>query len=312
MLDLKLTEIFGVLGVGIFVVITIVYFYFLAQKLFNIRRHNKDAFISWLKGTLSGDYKDTGYAIISGLIVYSAGLLMQDITDHMTDSDTNLNPVISFVKQTNLLDNEGELRKAVLIEDGKKLTGLGKEIFSKARFILKTDSAEKLDFFDEGMKPQQYWSIHGDSICKLKKDLTGFVNRLYYTCKNWCYLEAQPVHKELDDIQERIDFSRSIAIMAFLAMLGILLLYIVYYAVELFFKKKNSRFKVVLHLAGQPAQKNNVAVRRVSRRVFHPLRALLILGCITYAASVCYSAAEKNFNERAMGYYVSQIKFAKK
>ena len=99
MIDLKLTEIFSILGVGIFVVISIAYFYFLFPRLFNIKRHNKDAFTHWLKTALNGNYKDTAFAIVSALLVYSAGILTQNITDHMTDSERNFNPLISFVNE---------------------------------------------------------------------------------------------------------------------------------------------------------------------------------------------------------------------
>jgi hypothetical protein len=306
MIDLKLTEVFGVLGVGIFMVISLVYFFFLYQKLFNIRRHNKDAFISWLKLTLNGNYKDTGYAIVSGLLVYCAGLLTQDITDHMTDSETNTNPIISFVKTTPLLENEGELRKAVLIDKEKKLTGLGREVFGNAQKILAKDSVQELRFFNDSRKPADYWAQHGDSIYSLKRELTGFINGLYYTAKNWCYMKSPPVQKELDDIQERIDFSRSIAITAFLAIIGILLLYTWYYINEWLLKKKSSRFKVVAAIAKISPQSSS---RKVERKVFYPYRALVILIIIMYVAAICYSAAEKNFNERAMGYYVSQLKY---
>ena len=114
-------------------------------------------------------------------------------------------------------------------------------------------------------------------------------------------MESEPTQKELDDIQERIDFSRSICIISFFAILGILLMYLPYYTNELM-KKKTSRFKVIIHRFNK---------RVVVRKVFNPARAIIILLVILYVAKICYSAAEKNFNERAMGYYVSQMKFNK-
>jgi hypothetical protein len=307
MIDLKLTEIYSILGVGIFVMITLVYFYFLAQKLFNIRRHNRNPFFVWLQETLKTNYKDSGYALVTAILVYSSGLLTQDITDHMTDSERNFNPIISFVKNVNLIENEGEMRKASLVESDTKLTGLGREVFKHANEILHIDSLKKLPLFNEGDDVAGYWQLHGKDILdstKWNKNFTDLVSGIYYTSKNWCYLRSEPVRKELDAIQERIDFSRSICILSFLGILGILLIYLAYYLRELF-KKKSSRFKIVsVFIINEEVKK-----REVFRKVFYPFRSLLILLVIMYVARICYSAAEKNFNERAMGYYVSHLKF---
>jgi hypothetical protein len=316
MLDLKLTEIFSVLGVGIFVVISIVYFYFLLQRLFNIRRHNKDAFFIWLKNTLNANYKDTGYAIVIGLVIYSAGMLTQDLTDHMTDSERNFNPLISFVKSVELLETEGDLRRAVLIENPEKLTGLGSEVFGNARKIFGMDATKPpLEFFDDGTEAKCFWKVHGAEISRdidRNSSLNKLVNGLYYTSKNWCFLRSDPIRNELSDIQERIDFSRSICIIAFIDILVILLFYAAYYLNEFFFKKSRSRFKVVSLDQTTKAGEPPVFKRKVHKRIFNPLRCIFILTLIIYASRICYSAAEKNFNERAMGYYTSELKFAKK
>ncbi|MGB5008558.1 MAG: hypothetical protein WBO39_16585 [Ferruginibacter sp.] len=309
MIDIKFAEIFSILGVGILVTITLVYFFFLAQKLFNIRRHNKNPFFVWLKEILKNNYRDSGYAIVSAILVYSTGVLTQDLTDHMTDSENNLNPIISFVKNVNLLNNEGELRKASLVENNTKLTGLGREVFKNTREILHIDSAKTIKFFNDPTQVPGYWEEHGTGImdtADLKNAFMDLIGGIYYTSKNWCYLKAEPIRKELDAIQERIDFSRSVCIVSFFGLMGIILIYLAYYVYEQF-KKKSSRFKIITVF-----RINDIVRRReIHKKVFYPTRSVLILLLLIYISRICYSAAEKNFNERAMGYYVSHLKIEK-
>lgn len=306
MIELKLSEFFGVLGVGSFVIISIVYFNYLLTKLFNVRRHNNITFLVWMKAELSKSHKDTALAIGAVLAVYCSGVLIQDVTDHLKDSKTSFNKVVQFVEdKVGLLQDESELRKDVLIKDGKKLTPLGREVFDSAARILNT-KAPTLDFFNNNTPAAIYWEKNGKNIlCKYEDSLMRFVDKIYYTSKNWCYIQSEPVRKELESIQERIDFARSILIVAFFDFSLIVLFYLCYYIRERL-KPKADRFIVV------KTRRNGRSSNEIRHfKVFKPFLAFGIIGGIIIITQTGFVAAEKNFNERAMGYYVSQFKFQK-
>ncbi len=303
MIEFNLFEFFGILGVGTFAILSAIYFIFEYQRLFNTKKHNENAFYKWLKQVLKSNYRDSLLIVVAAVSVYSAGILAQDITDKLTDTadNTNLARKLPFIKK--LLPNEGKLRVESLVKSDTSLTHLGGEVFDSAHKIMNTPKNGLPFMNNSSIKADSFWRKEGryimDSIRKWdpKPKFVDFVNGIYYTSKNWCYLRSGPVRSELEGIQERIDFSRSLLLIAYLNSLLLILFYLVYYIPE-FRKGKKNRFIVC----------NPGAFEIPFKKIFYPT-ALLICAFIILITRIGYIAAEKNFNERAMGYYVSQFKY---
>lgn len=294
MIDLNIIEIFSTVGVGLATCILLAYFYFYFCKLFFVKMYNTNAFLNWLKHNLNKDFSKTGHSIALSVLVYSLGVIMLDMTDYMTDSDGGSNPVVALVQKASLLEKEKNIRKNTLIRDETELTGLGKEILSNPEF-----PAHKALFFagvNHAVSAEEQWKKYGTTISSnpvLLSNLSGSINQLYYDAKNWAYLNSDPVRKELSLIQHHIDFTRSIAIISALSIALLILIFAVYIVRESLKGKK--AFCVIVN-------------GKERRMFFYPRLSLLVLIPILLAARECYYAAEKNFDERAFGYYSSYLK----
>lgn len=273
MFDFNIIEVFSTIGVGLASAILLAYFYFLFCKYFFIHMHNQNAFLVWFKASLEKDYTKTGHALVTLILIYGLGILIQDITDYMTDSDENKNPVICAFQKLSLLDREGELRRNALFKNEEKMTHLGKEIMTDSQLLKTAHLKNAVGFHD-----------------------IGAINGIYYTSKNWAYLHAPPVREELQSIQNRVDFTRSIYVEAFISLILIVVFFLAYIIKELARGKKN-RFTV---------KEKDVS----EGKFFFPRLSLIVLIPILIISRYCYIAAENNFNERAFGYYVSHFRYA--
>lgn len=317
MFDVKLYEIFEPLGIGIMAAVLMAYFYFLFFKLFNIRRYNKDAFTSWLKTNLQNDYTKSGYAVIVSIAIYGLGILTQDFTDHLSDSENSGTRIVNIIKRVGFLDREGDLRMETLLKNDSAFTGLGSEIFSNLdAYYGPITSKNNIDF----TVVRDRWKEAGPGIMKTavgRKNFISLVNDIYYTSKNWCYMNSEPVRDELQNIENRVDLSRSICTIAFFSLFIIVLLFFSYYVRELL-KGPDKSFKVLvtekigfyngrwLPVRNNSAQGYNKTT--VVRKVLFPVRSFICLLIILFGCRICYMSSEYNFNERALGYYISYLK----
>lgn len=300
MFELKLTELLSTIGAGLIVIVISVYFFFLTQKLYNPKKHNSNGFFNWFRETLKIEFKQTGYAFVASFLIFAAGTLTEDITDHMADSEESQNEFIRVVKEMRILKREGELRKETLIKSDTSLTGLGHEIFGNLRHFQDSATIKNNFYFTEGTAAS-YWKKNGRTIlndASKLNNLTNMINGLYYTAKNWCYMKNDPVRGELKDIQNRIDFARSVCLISSVTIVLHIILFMIYYLKEIL--RGNRRFKVIITA-------NHKTVTQ--RLVFSPFRTLAILLVVFYLSKKAYEVAEKNFNERAFGYYISNCKF---
>lgn len=299
MFELKLSELLSTIGAGLIVIVITVYFYFLAQKLYNPRKHNRNGFFNWFRQTLKIEFSQTGYALVTSFLIFAVGSLTEDITDHMADSEESKNGFVTLVKKMNILKKESELRKDILIESDTTLSGLGGEVFNNLHYFHDALTRSKSRFFNT-TDARTYWSKYGPVILgesTLSEKFSGSINGLYYTAKNWCYLNSTPVRDELKDIQNRIDFARSLCLISSVTFLLLLSFFAVYYIKE--FSKGKKRFKVFITA-------NNKTVTR--HLVFYPVRSVILLVIVFCVSRMAYEVAEKNFNERAFGYYISNYK----
>jgi hypothetical protein len=302
MFELKLTELLSTIGAGLIVIVISVYFYFLTQKLYNPRKHNSNGFFNWFTETLKIEFKQTGYAFVASFLIFAAGTLTEDITDHMADSEDSKNAFVTLVKNMKILKKEGELRKETLIKSDTALSGLGHEIFGNLHYF-KDSAAIKRDIFFTTDNAGEYWKKNGAYILAdstREKKLISMINGLYYSAKNWCYLNSVPARDELKDVQNRIDFARSVCLISSVTLLVLIFFFVIYYIRELC--KGNKRFKVFI------TQNQKTITRRL---VFSPHRSIFLLILIFCISRMAYEVAEKNFNERAFGYYISHFKLNK-
>lgn len=306
MIDINIFELLSTIGIGTVAMISLLYCYFISLKLFNARKHNSEAFITWVKNYLREEYKQSGYTLITSVLIFSLGVMTEDFTDHLADSETSRNPIVSTLKSFELLRSEGELRRQTLVVNDTSLSGLGKEIFNNKKINSDTNQLKNNNYFFNTGNASEYWKEKGSSIlndANRLKSFNSFVNRIYYTAKNWCYLKSEPARKELEEIQTRIDLARSLSLISFFSLILVIILYSGYYINELLLKKKN-KFTIV-----NTTISDGVERTFPERKVFYPFRAIIVLLLIFLVTKLCYEVAENNFNERAFGYYISYLKF---
>jgi 5'-nucleotidase (lipoprotein e(P4) family) len=265
------------------------------------------------------------------LICFGLGVFAEGVTDYQTDTESKLSNFVSD-RQTSLLGTEGEHRFRTLfapVEEGDKethrLNGLGKAVFSH-RDVLSTLCANAL-FLDDPVAfvraDASEIDLHRSVGSSWKTDLSaaenvlraakGYVNAFYYAAKNWCY--AQPTYfRELERLQLRIDWARSsFLVQSWAAFAG---------AVWLIGTLLVLGFVRVIALAGPPrpapedarllaavrARLCNGGIERYLTRGFGRLAVLTPL-VLPVAAVSCFSYrfAEQQFNERALGYWISSL-----
>ena len=221
------------------------------------------------------------HASICFPVVFAFGLMVQDVSDHLTDTE--------FRFGSYPLGSEGWHRLRVLFADDKfqEVNALWKNMGSQSvhlERILKStyESTEDVDLFLADL---------GKFVEKRCHRLAErYINAIFYEAKNWAY--SQSGHfSELQSIQRRIDFARSIYLLAAVALV-VALVVLAGCAVAL---RRNSG-------VGRGAVRRRSEVLRVRRGVGVAILVLFAVGGLTDYA---YGRAQWYFNERAFGYYVS-------
>ena len=213
--------------------------------------------------------------------IYGFGLIVQDITDNLTDSEYRK---VFFISdwQHRVLDSEGNHRLKVLFED-RKATGLWTNISSEMGYIsqilyrIYPKNADKVSEFLKS--PVEFAKCN-------KEQARKFVNTIYYEAKNWAYLQKN-YFAELESIQRRIDFSRSTFLVSTWGVVLFPLLVIVSF-VRLYRQPQNTITK--------------------SKLPIKLLKVLSLLVAVSIFGWFGYDRAETNFNERAFGYFFSHLR----
>jgi acid phosphatase len=277
----------------------------------------KDSFFQWIfKG--KNKLQERLYALILLLFAFGLGLIVQDFTDQLTDSSEyipNKSLLINKVSkiQRNILCSEGELRFRTLIKKERGVYGLrvlGKDIFlgrsDHVHFLVQPKEGEDYEFLAD---PKLF--LNGSRNQNEKKNYLkdrlekaeGIINKIYHPSKNWVY--SQPTYyDEMEKIQRRIDFSRSIFILAswaiiyiFLATLGSLLFRVM-------------KIAPFAKLTGQLSKGNNAKILtpiNYRKLLYRSLIALLLFSIMCIISLFGYHHAEEIFNERCFGYYSSHL-----
>lgn len=235
------------------------------------------------------------------VLSYSFGQIIEDSTDHLTDSSSD--DQVHAPHPIWFLGTEYYHRLRTLCgirNDSIYVNGLGKEVLiideiTKDVLDRVYEDAIAVKFVNHIQKQKAnqvppkttFISVaEADTSNSLKR----FVSQVYYKCKNWCY--KQPTYyDELERIQDRIDFSRSTFYVMYITSPILLILLIITVVKNLSF----SSHKIRRH-------------RLIEYQTF-VLISTIIFGIVSLNG---YRFSEVIFNERAFGYYYSNEKEIKR
>jgi hypothetical protein len=224
-------------------------------------------------------------------LIFATGILLEDVSKNIVAERWPISPLFNYI-----LDTDRELRLRSLFEVNSqsaqhidiKPNGIYDEL-SETRhddtifqyYWTKVQSAIKSDpKVNKGRRSEieSYTRINGDGQVR---DFQAWVNGIFYAAKNHVY-GKDTYYGELDDIEKRIDFTRSLTAVCMLYSFMYFLL------LALSFIKPLAAF---------------LGVNKAERKI-----ALLI--CLTYAAGTllsrsAYQTEQSSYNRRVFGYYNS-------
>ncbi len=315
MLD-NLIDLFGALAVGVAAVASvaaIVWVFRVKPKPQPAGKHpeeQRDTYLKWLLGCVSDHVQSQQALVIVGtalfLVLYGISILVQDLTDHLVDSEYR-DSIAPLGWTRVFLQSEKEHRTDALLErSGKEwaLRGLGREIFGNERLLdrvrrqrgITKAQDPALEGFLALAQSRKRFTVN-DAHAKAAK---GLVATIYYRAKN--FLSGHPIyHLEMKALQRRIDITRSLFLVAVSGLMAL--------AVGFFIGGVRAH---VLPLIRRSATKAEFTAEdgrkqellRLLRRAAKPACVLTLLAVVGVFA---YHRAENNFNERTFGYYSSHV-----
>ena len=210
-------------------------------------------------------------------VVFGCGLIVQDLTDNLTDSEYGDNMVRA------ILGSEGEHRINALFRD----EGLSEPSSLWTHVMAEREDAEGLldrSYPDQRSEIREFMRspsefVSGDEPnagSEHRDKVQRYVNTLYYNAKNWTYLQTT-YFSELEKVQRRIDFARS----AFLVLFWGLIATILVFAATCYWVSGKMRVATAV------------------------VMVVLVIGCRLTGQG--YQHAERNFNERVFGYYYTHL-----
>lgn len=273
MFNIDLQDLGGTLGMGVSAILLLLYLEYLLRLLRGDNSIKSISFPKWLK---SIQLKFSNIAIVfTAIFIFVIGTLVEEITDYWTDSESYISMgIIGLNKET---DN----RKKSLVKNDNNLTSLGKEVF-RMHGLLNSAVNRNTDSLSTN-NISLCWEIDGSILCK-DTDLESYVNSVYYKSKNWCY-SISNYFVELQQIQNRIDFTRGIYFIIKFGLLLSILYLLISVLKNILIKKRTSQLVI-------PNSK------QISFNI-------IILFILLIFSKQGYNSSELNFNNRAFGYYIS-------
>jgi hypothetical protein len=235
-------------------------------------------------------------AVFIGL-AFAIGILAEDLSYKYVDSiQTPLKAVPAIILPDELINtldlpSKYDSRVKTLIHDPKgnpHARPLAKDLARNGAFSL-TDPDHGMKVESWIMNPQGCKSTEtGIDTCPTLDEITGSVLKLYYHAKNRAY-DRENYYDEMKRIQTRLEFSRSISMIAFVYfVLGLLLL------IPLFINSRRNRKTKV--------------TRDERRKIYVRVPAVLLILFFVFFFSIwAYERESDEFNKRAFGYYSSML-----
>lgn len=321
MFDLKLTDVFSTLCIGILSLALITYFYFIFNKFFVKDKFNQADFINWVKNMLTEDNAHSGYMVLALVTVYCLGVIAGDLTGRMTDSDSShKNYILRELKWASQMRSQEENRKEAIVDSAKRweLTSLGNAVFRSKSIVSNANYITGTNFFTK--KPTQNrirqstmlqdtaYNFNSDwthiqnilrkDTAKLTRKMFGqFIQQIYYTGKNWCFSKDHEPLNELKSIQNRIDISRSVVLLLTFSI-QLLALTVITNLISLAYLKIQNK-----------EREGKFWWKPKFGKICHVLQigffaAFLV---ILVVSEECYEINQDNYNKRAFGYYVTEV-----
>lgn len=234
-------------------------------------------------------------AVFIGL-AFAVGILAEDISFKYVDS---IQSPIASIPDTLL--PESVIKRLDLSKESSRVQTLIHDLRGEAKpsqLAIDLAKAEAFVVSDpENGKKVQDWIKNpvnckpSDSAvgeCPSSKQVADSILKLYYQAKNRAY-DRENYYDEMKRIQSRLDFSRSISMIAFVyfvvgAVVGLVLLI--------------------------PAARNSSPAKQQQFRFRAPIRipgVLVILLLTSFSALWAFSRESDEFNKRAFGYYSSML-----
>ncbi|MEZ5939905.1 MAG: HAD family acid phosphatase [Planctomycetaceae bacterium] len=250
------------------------------------------------------------WGVVFVLGTYGFGLLIEDFTDHLTDTDTEYAWYDPQLLQQRVLKQESEHRFWTLFKrsaDGTIVpTGLGEEVLADESYVSKIAGDYPFEVEDGKLNvPDDFVLNHG----------YDYVNPLYYDAKNWCYRQDN-YFTELERIQDRIDFSRSCFLVASWGLFALFIFTLIDCITVAIAQRPlpyAHMFRLLLRKSSvDPVDDGLVGLGGADWKNAYDLQfwtrlskftAFLIL--VLTLGLTGYFHAEQVFNERAFGYHVS-------
>ncbi|HZY36664.1 MAG TPA: hypothetical protein VFE53_08455 [Mucilaginibacter sp.] len=318
MFDLKLSDIFSTICIGILTLALILFFYFIVNKFFVKDKFDNDVYFNWIRSILGENYKESGYAILALVVIYCMGIIAGDLTERMADSgDTDKNVVLKELKWFSLMESQEDARKEVLFSSDYKLTGLGESVLRTKIIVRNANKLIGSNFFTSKLDSNKDINIQFNKLAdtlkhaktkyknrdslreyakyKARDTLFGkFIQQIYYSGKNWCYSKTNEPLEELKSIQSRIDLAKSMILLVSLSI-EILILIIT----------GNALVSSIVYLKGPKGKPKRINFEQFITGI--QLKTFLIFGLLLVISNECYDINESNYNKRAYGYYVSYV-----
>ena len=303
MLPGNLIDVFGALTVGLLSMAV-------ATLILWVFDRNAMTYTAYVTGMVARPRGKFG-GLIFVLFSYGFGLLVEDLTDHLTDTDTEYSIYWPQAWQQALLRRESEHRFLALFkstENGRFVArGLGNEVFSDRAYVEYMTN-------DYPISTEGRHKYFNGTVA----DGGEYVNPLYYDAKNWCYLQDN-YFAELETIQQRIDFARSCFLVASWALLGLIVLLLIDFVIVRRFKMRYAgviRSSIPhLNLAhcgdrcdSEPQKGPGIGAWESPHDATfrcHFSKVVMFLVVILFLGRNGYWHAEQVFNERAFGYRIS-------
>lgn len=244
------------------------------------------------------------------LVAYGIGVVAEGITDHLTDVDTDscehprqgVAETFSCMQRDWLGGEDYHRLLSVYHLDRTPATpnSLGRSLLREREYLL-----SHIDPTDPDHRNFAYGgaaacvSNETRDLCASEEVASEIVNAMYYTAKNWTY--QQPTYfAELEGLQRRIDWSRSLFLISTWIIPVALLLVSVKLALWMVLR--------IAWLARPRLRPENVNDFMLSGVAVDRLNVLLIVALgIAYFSRIAHHQSELQFNERAFGYYASHL-----
>lgn len=330
--SLQLQEIFTTIGIGIYALIFVSWVIYIGYLLMLLLsgKYNIIRFQDQVRNLINQRKKiDIGDSIILVVLVliYCVGIIVEQHTDYYADSrkseswiarltDQVIQKVPSestslFAREFQIQDEE-LMRYHTLIQDDKdtiRIRSLGRSIFSHAEIMSNTDFTvvnPSIDTFLTRDSMIARMQLGLQDSAKHRKALAYIASGIYYRAKNWCYSQDNYFY-ELEAIQKRVSFCRSLLFLNFfLIILCVIIVllsslsYILLYILQNLLNVSKAKYVLI--------KDHKLLITYFKRQMRNLVLFLIPFFFLIYWVNCrAYIYTEKNFNERAYGYYTSSF-----